>query len=195
MATARTAPHVTERSSGTWGIESPADRPIEDAGKAVRNDAERTVTHALMITVEITRDGKTRYAEVLSITDANETFISVATTVYVEFGTGERAKPGHRPRTVHPIRALGCPSDPAWLVAAPERAVEAIVLRAAGEGWRVGPSCPVPDTDRRAGTLRPGWTSRRFGNVDGCDPDRWWSTPRTRDRCRTRRTPLTNSGR
>ena len=59
------------------------------------------------------------------------------------FGAGEQASRAHRPRTVHPVRAPGRPPAPAWLGAAPERAVEAIVLRAAGEGWRVGASCPV----------------------------------------------------
>ena len=39
---------------------------------------------------------------------------------------------------------------PAWLGGAPERAVEAIVLRAAAEGWRVGASCPVRE-------WRDGW--------------------------------------
>ena len=66
------------------------------------------------------------------------------------FGAGERAHCGRRPRTVHPVRALGRPPAPAWLAAAPERAVEAIVLRTAGEGWRVGASCPVPE-------WRDGW--------------------------------------
>ena len=61
------------------------------------------------------------------------------------FGTGEPAKAGHWHRTVHPTRAPGRPPAPAWLVATPERAVEAIVLRTAGEGWRVGASCPVPE--------------------------------------------------
>ena len=59
------------------------------------------------------------------------------------FGAEGRAKAGHRPRTVHPVRAPGRPPAPAWLGAAPERAAEAIVLRAAGEGWRFGASCPV----------------------------------------------------
>ena len=57
------------------------------------------------------------------------------------FGTGEWA--GHRPRIVHPVRVPGHRRAPAWLDATPERAVETIVLRTAGEGWRVGASCPV----------------------------------------------------
>ena len=66
------------------------------------------------------------------------------------FGAVDRARAGHRPRTVHPVRALGRSPAPAWLGAAPKRAVEAIVLRVAGEGWRVGASCPVPQ-------WRDGW--------------------------------------
>ena len=64
------------------------------------------------------------------------------------FGTGERAS--HRPRIVHPVRAPARAAPPAWLGATPERAVEAIVLRTAGEGWRVGASCPVRE-------WRDGW--------------------------------------
>ena len=59
------------------------------------------------------------------------------------FAAPDRARTGHRPRTVHPVRAPARPPPPPWLGAAPERAAEAIVLRAAGEGWRVGASCPV----------------------------------------------------
>ena len=58
-------------------------------------------------------------------------------------GAGECATPGHRPRTVHPVQAPGRRPAPAWLGAVPERAMEAIVLRAAGEGWRTGANCPV----------------------------------------------------
>ena len=57
---------------------------------------------------------------------------------------------GHRPRLVHPVRAPARRAPPAWLGATPERAVEAVVLRTAGEGWRVGASCPVPE-------WRDGW--------------------------------------
>ena len=51
---------------------------------------------------------------------------------------------------VHPVRAPGRAPPPPWLAAAPERAVEALVLRTAGEGWRIGASCPVPE-------WRDGW--------------------------------------
>lgn len=83
------------------------------------------------------------------------------------FGTGERA--GHRPRIVHPVRAPGRRPAPAWLGATPERAVEAIVLRTAGEGWRVGASCPVRE-------WRDGWAGyAELGAVAWAaidDPDR-----------------------
>ena len=59
------------------------------------------------------------------------------------FGADERARARHRPRMVHPVRALGRAPPPLWLGATPQRAAEAIVLRTAGEGWRVGTSCPV----------------------------------------------------
>ena len=65
-------------------------------------------------------------------------------------GPGKDASTQHRPRIVHPARAPGRRPAPAWLGATPERAVEAIVLRAAGEGWRVGASCPVRE-------WRDGW--------------------------------------
>ena len=55
-----------------------------------------------------------------------------------------------RPRLVHPVRAPGRRAAPAWLGAAAERAVEAIVLRTAAEGWRVGASGPTPE-------WRDGW--------------------------------------
>ena len=54
-----------------------------------------------------------------------------------------RARARHRPRIVHPVRALGRAPPPLWLGATPQRAAETIVLRTAGEGWRVGTSCPV----------------------------------------------------
>ena len=54
MATVRTVPHVTGTFLRHVGIENHADRPIEDAGKAVRRDAG-TTTHAQMITDEMTR--------------------------------------------------------------------------------------------------------------------------------------------
>ena len=66
------------------------------------------------------------------------------------FGAEERTNAEHRPRIVHPVRAPGRAPAPAWLGVAPERAVEAIVLRTAGEGWRVGASCAVPE-------WRDGW--------------------------------------
>ena len=61
------------------------------------------------------------------------------------FGAEERARHGERPRIVHPVRAPARAAAPTWLGATPERAVEAIVVRTAGEGWRVGASCPVPE--------------------------------------------------
>ena len=66
------------------------------------------------------------------------------------FGAEERARARHRPRTVHPVRAPARTTPPPWLAAAPERAAEALVLRTAGEGWRVGASCPVRE-------WRDGW--------------------------------------
>ena len=67
------------------------------------------------------------------------------------FGAEERARARHRRRTVHPVRAPGRTPPPPWLGATPQRAAEAIVLRTAGEGWRVGASCPVQQ-------WRDGWT-------------------------------------
>ena len=76
---------------------------------------------------------------------------------------------GHRPRIVHPVRAAGRGPAPAWFGAAPERAAEAIVLRAAGEGWRVGASCPVPEwRDGWAGYAEMGAVA--WAAID--DPDR-----------------------
>ena len=66
------------------------------------------------------------------------------------FGAEEGAGARHRPRIVHPVRAPARTAPPAWLDATPERAVEAVVLRTAGEGWRVGASCPVRE-------WRDGW--------------------------------------
>ena len=72
------------------------------------------------------------------------------------FGAGEpqtpggRARPGHPARTVHPVPAVARTPPPPWLSADVERAVEAIVIGAAREGFRVGASCPVPE-------WRSGW--------------------------------------
>ena len=66
------------------------------------------------------------------------------------FGAEQRAKAEHRARIVHPVCVPARPPTPAWLGATPERAVEAIVLRTAGEGWRVGAACPVRE-------WRDGW--------------------------------------
>ena len=66
------------------------------------------------------------------------------------FGAEERASGRHRARTVHPVRAPAGTPPPSWLAAVPERAAEALVLRTAGEGWRVGTSCPVRE-------WRDGW--------------------------------------
>ena len=46
-------------------------------------------------------------------------------------------------RIVRPVPAPARQTPPSWLIARPERDVETLVLRAAGEGWRVGGSCPV----------------------------------------------------
>ena len=66
------------------------------------------------------------------------------------FGGDKRARPRERARMVHPVRAPGRTAPPPWLGAAPQRAAEAIVLRTAGEGWRVGASCTVRE-------WRDGW--------------------------------------
>ena len=85
------------------------------------------------------------------------------------FGAEERATRGHRPRIVHPVRAPARRAPPAWLGAKPERAVEAMAVRTAGEGWRVGASCPIPE-------WRDGWAGyAELGAVAWAaidDPDR-----------------------
>ena len=60
------------------------------------------------------------------------------------------APPGLPARTVRPVPAAPRTPAPAWLTAGAARAVEAIVLGAAREGWRIGASCPVP-------AWRSGW--------------------------------------
>ena len=65
------------------------------------------------------------------------------------FGTGSAptlpdcARPGHPPRTVHPVPAVARTPAPAWLTADVERAAEALVIGVAREGWRIGASNPV----------------------------------------------------
>ena len=54
-------------------------------------------------------------------------------------------------RIVAPVPGAARTPAPAWLAAEPERAVEAIVIGAAREGFRIGASCPVP-------VWRRGWT-------------------------------------
>ena len=56
----------------------------------------------------------------------------------------DRRRPDHLARTVHPVPGAARTPVPAWLSADAERAVEAIVLGAAREGFRIGASCPVP---------------------------------------------------
>ena len=46
-------------------------------------------------------------------------------------------------RTVVPVPGPARTPPPQWLRAEPERTVEAIVLRTAGEGWRVGAACDI----------------------------------------------------
>lgn len=55
----------------------------------------------------------------------------------------DRPRPGHAPRTLHPVSAVPRTPAPVWLTADVERAVEAIVIAAAREGWRIGASNPV----------------------------------------------------
>ena len=65
------------------------------------------------------------------------------------FGAGEawtptdRTPPGQRARTVHPVPAVARTPPPPWLNSDADRAVEAIVIGAAREGFRIGASCPV----------------------------------------------------
>ena len=92
------------------------------------------------------------------------------------FGAGEQAHRGHRLRTVHPVRAPGRAPPPAWLAAAPERAVEAVVLATAGEGWRIGGSCPVAQwRDGWAGYAEMGAVAwHAVGDLHGpIDSDTW----------------------
>ena len=60
------------------------------------------------------------------------------------------AQPGTQRRTVVPVPAAAPTPAPAWVSARAERAVEALVLAAAREGYRIGASCPV-------GAWRRGW--------------------------------------
>ena len=69
---------------------------------------------------------------------------------------GDARTPGHRARhdlparTVYPVPAVARTPPPSWLSVAAERAVEALVIGAAREGYRIGASCPVP-------AWRSGW--------------------------------------
>ena len=60
-------------------------------------------------------------------------------------GATAQSKPGQNrsTHTVHPVPAATRTPPPRWLTAQPERAVEAIVIGAAREGFRIGASCPV----------------------------------------------------
>ena len=57
-------------------------------------------------------------------------------------GSGRR--PNHPARTVQPVAAAARTPPPQWLTADAERAVEAIVIGTAREGFRIGASCAVP---------------------------------------------------
>ena len=59
------------------------------------------------------------------------------------FGEGDAARSGQQPRPVRPMPAVARTPPPRWLSADAERAVEAIVICTAREGWRIGASCPV----------------------------------------------------
>ena len=50
----------------------------------------------------------------------------------------------HCARIVQPVPAASRTPPPGWVTADAERAVEAIVIGAAREGFRIGASCPVP---------------------------------------------------
>ena len=67
-------------------------------------------------------------------------------------GTGGRQSAPEQ-RIVHTVPAPAKTTPPAWMMTTPARAAEAIVVRAAGEGWRIGGSCAV-----RA--WREGWAGR-----------------------------------
>ena len=54
-----------------------------------------------------------------------------------------RARAERPPRTVHPVPGAARTPPPAWITAEAQRAVEAIVLATAREGWRIGASSPV----------------------------------------------------
>ena len=60
------------------------------------------------------------------------------------------ARPGARRRSVVPVPAVPPTPVPPWVSAPAERAVEAVVLAVAREGYRIGASCPV-------GAWRRGW--------------------------------------
>ena len=98
------------------------------------------------------------------------------------FGAGDARPPSERTRhglparTVVPVPGVARTPPPPWLGAAPERAVEAIVLRAAGEGWRVGASCPVREwRDGWAGYAEMGAIAwHAIGDSQGqVDADTW----------------------
>ena len=63
---------------------------------------------------------------------------------------GDRANARPPARTVHPVPGVARIPPPRWLSADVERAVEAIVIGTAREGFRIGASCPVP-------AWRSGW--------------------------------------
>ena len=68
-----------------------------------------------------------------------------------------RAQAQQPARTVHPVPGAARTPAPAWITADVERAVEAIVIGAAREGWRIGASSPRAGVAKRLGPGTPRW--------------------------------------
>lgn len=110
---------------------------FEDAGRAANDPSRSTVLERRRNAIGPELMARIVIPAALAWLDAHSGIARPAG----RFGAEERAR--HRPRTVHPVRAPGRAPPPPWRHTTPERAAEAIVLRTAGEGWRVGASCPV----------------------------------------------------
>ena len=116
-----------------------AERAAEDASRsAVLKRRQEAIGAQLLARIAV--------PAALAWLDAHAGAARPAGRFGTEHGRGARL----RPRALHPVRAPVRVTPPSWVSATPERAAEAIVLRTAAEGWRIGVSCPVRE-------WRDGW--------------------------------------